>query len=130
MSDNYPYQIKWERIKRREKLKKAFSGSLSTIGIFVWFAFISIDVFWKILIGLPIVAAMAVLIELFVKGRFKCPRCGENFYTSYLPDNANDYCRNCGLPIYFGSDHFVDHWGNEQARQLIYEQARRKLKTP
>jgi len=47
-----------------------------------------------------------------------CPRCQElyDYPRRRVKDVSN--CRNCNLPIYYGSSYFYDRWGTEQGEKL------------
>jgi hypothetical protein len=62
--------------------------------------------------------AVVVVLMLFDKGGWKCPRCKLQF--DYRKRTIpTKYCINCELPIYYGSTHFFDYWGTEQGNKLI-----------
>jgi hypothetical protein len=118
------YQNEWDELRRRRK-----NGVIVTLIIFPLIAvliFVSRnypDMRTVINSVSPYVVVpvwLAVLIFALLGKHWKCPRCGNDYHYHY---GANVWkhrraCRNCRLPLYYGSSKFYDYWGRDAGLDL------------
>jgi hypothetical protein len=115
--ENYPYQKEWEEYKNKGKL--GCIGLVILLGSVVYFR--QYDAFnnYVPLILFPILFTV-VIVSFFKDLNWKCPRCKKAFnpkkgIAAWLQKN----CVNCDLPLYFGSNYFLEYWETERAKELV-----------
>ncbi|HEY0050441.1 MAG TPA: hypothetical protein VGB68_14205 [Pyrinomonadaceae bacterium] len=104
MSEEYPYQKKWERYRLYVRLWMIMFPLL-----FVPFVLLENDISFipqkTLAYSIPLLWIVFIIVSLGVTS-WKCPRCRRFYFALRSRINiASDFrCRNCGLEKYEGSD--------------------------
>jgi hypothetical protein len=122
-NEEYPYQEEWESYRDGNALGCLLVPVI--IGLILLWRHFSPQLPDYIGGVLFVVFMVIVFIQsFFYQGGWKCPRCREDF-DHQKRIKPTKKCVHCGLPIYYGSSYFYDHWGTEQGNDLI-EKVRKK----